>query len=105
MRGTHAPIDLQAHACAIPPSPFAAAQLQHAAAHEQALLRRATLQHSATAPSPVTRSRAASSDALSWVAAWGAIAEEQGCAVPAPFGGTWRKGLDCADALSPRCAS
>lgn len=44
--------------------------------------------HPAPAPSRQAAARRAG-DALSWVAAWGRLAEAQGCAVPAPFGGSW----------------
>ena len=61
------------HVAPIPSSPFAAAELQ--AVPLGAPCRPAAPQ--------------APDEAISFIAGFGRLAEQQGCAVPAPFGGSW----------------
>lgn len=73
-------------------SPFAAARLQCVTPQPQPQPQRLRLPlacASATSAASNTRSAAADSDALSWLAGWGRLAEEQGVAEPPPFGGSW----------------
>lgn len=97
-------LEASQHAMPMPPPVSGAAALSG---------RHAGLPLSQSAPAAATpqvdctrsdASGALSSAALSWVVAFSRLAEQQGCAAPDPFGGSWKQGPGITAPRSPASA-